>query len=107
MDEVVKWIKEQPYFNASTKRSCGSNGLDEMAMKMVVEMVNVNQATEYKNIKLQAKPHLLLKPGLNTPNPEANNNFKVLDRVVVISDTFSVCQSYELYFCRLDRYNKK
>ncbi|XP_037036647.1 5'-3' exoribonuclease 1 isoform X2 [Bradysia coprophila] len=95
MDEVVKWIKEQPYFSASTKRSCGSNGLDEMAMKMVVQMVNVNQKSEYKNIKLQAKPHLLLKPGLNTPNPEANHNFRVLDRVVVVSETFSVPLGYK------------
>lgn len=46
MDEVVKWIKAQPYFSASTRRSCGSNGLDEMAMKMVVQMVNVNQVNE-------------------------------------------------------------
>lgn len=45
IDEVIKWIKEQPYFHSSTKRSCGSNGLDEMAMKMVVQMVNLNQVS--------------------------------------------------------------
>lgn len=54
------------------------------------------QAAEYKTIKLQAKPHLLYKPGLNTPNPEANHNFKVLDRVVVVSDTFSVSEFISL-----------
>lgn len=49
MDEVVKWIKEQPYFTSSTKRSCGSNGLDEMAMKMVVQMVQLNQVRTFTN----------------------------------------------------------
>lgn len=52
---MVKWIKEQPYFNASTKRSCGSNGLDEMAMKMVVQMVNLNQ------VKFRTEPILMVR----------------------------------------------
>lgn len=43
---------------------------------------------------MQAKPHLLFKPGLNTPNPEANHNFKILDRVVVVSEAFSVSHFY-------------
>lgn len=46
-----------------------------------------------KKLRLQVKPHLVYKPGLNhnniIPDPEAD--FDLFDRVVIAKESHSVC----------------
>lgn len=91
IDEVTKWLKEQPHSNAE-RRSCGSQIMEKETIETIIAAVNELQNRSVKSVKLQVKPHLLHKPGLHLTSraPDARSTFNMFDRVVVSRESYSV-----------------
>lgn len=91
IDEVTKWLKEQPHSSAE-RRSCGSQIMEKETIEAIIASVSEMKNRSAKSVKLQVKPHLLHKPGLHLTSkaPDARSTFHMFDRVVVSRDSYSV-----------------
>lgn len=91
IDEVTKWLKEQPHSSAE-RRSCGSQIMEKETVESIITAVNELKNRSAKSVKLQVKPHLLHKPGLHLTSraPDARSTFNMFDRVVISRESYSV-----------------
>lgn len=91
LTEIVNWLKDQPN-NKQPRRSCGTESLEQSAIKAIVDAVNETKKLAVRSIRLQVKPHLLYMPNLNdiTVSPDATADYKIFDRVVIARDGYSV-----------------
>ncbi|XP_054727908.1 5'-3' exoribonuclease 1 isoform X2 [Anastrepha obliqua] len=90
MDEIVTWLKSQEHVQAD-RRSCGSQSMGKEAVQSVLDAIEQLKTLPVKTVKLQVKPHLLLKPNVTLPNLyKPKRPVKLFDRVVVVKTTYMV-----------------
>ncbi|XP_067640646.1 5'-3' exoribonuclease 1 isoform X2 [Eurosta solidaginis] len=90
VDEIITWIKSQGHMHAD-RRSCGSQSMEKEAVQGVLDAIEQLKTLPVKTVKLQVKPHLLLKPDITLPSIyKPKRPVKLFDRVVVVKSTYMV-----------------
>ncbi|XP_073829964.1 5'-3' exoribonuclease pacman [Musca autumnalis] len=90
LEEIAAWLKEQPHMKAE-KIACGSKTMEKEAVEKVLEAIEELKTLPVKTVKLQVKPHLLLKPDVSLPSHyKPKRSIQLFDRVVVVKTTYMV-----------------
>lgn len=90
LDEVITWLKSQDHIKAD-RRLCGSQVMEKEAVESVLGAIEQLKTLPVKTVKLQVKPHLLLKPDITLANVyKSKRPVKLFDRVVVVKTTYMV-----------------
>ncbi|XP_055845347.1 5'-3' exoribonuclease 1 [Episyrphus balteatus] len=90
VNEIVQWLNEQE-FSKAERVPCGTKTLEKEAVEKIIESIEKLKTQPVKTVKLQVKPHLLMKPDVNIPEqykPKAS--IRLFDRVVVVRTTYLV-----------------
>ncbi|XP_018800269.1 PREDICTED: 5'-3' exoribonuclease 1 [Bactrocera latifrons] len=90
LDEIITWLKSQDHVKAD-RRLCGSQTMEKEAVESVLDAIEQLKTLPVKTVKLQVKPHLLLKPDVTLANIyKPKRPVKLFDRVVVVKTTYMV-----------------
>ncbi|XP_013116160.2 5'-3' exoribonuclease 1 [Stomoxys calcitrans] len=90
LEAIAAWLKDQPHSKAE-KIACGSKTMEKEAVEKVLEAMEELKTLPVKTVKLQVKPHLLLKPDVSLPSIyKPKRSIKLFDRVVVVKTTYMV-----------------
>lgn len=90
VSEIVNWLSEQEFTKAE-RVPCGTKSLEKEAIEKVVESIEKLKTQPVKTVKLQVKPHLLMKPDVNIPEQyKPKSAIRLFDRVVVVRNTYLV-----------------
>ncbi|XP_055915539.1 5'-3' exoribonuclease 1 [Eupeodes corollae] len=90
VDEIVNWLNEQE-FSKAERVPCGTKSVEKEAVEKVIESIEKLKTLPVKTVKLQVKPHLLMKPDINLPEQyKPKSNIRLFDRVVVVRNTYLV-----------------
>ncbi|KAM7349373.1 5'-3' exoribonuclease pacman isoform 1-T2 [Cochliomyia hominivorax] len=90
VEEIVAWLKEQDHIKAE-KVACGSKTMEKESVEKILDAIEQLKTLPVKTVKLQVKPHLLLKPDVSLPNAyKSKRSIKLFDRIVVVKTTYMV-----------------
>ncbi|XP_036318531.1 5'-3' exoribonuclease 1 isoform X1 [Rhagoletis pomonella] len=90
VDEIITWLNSQEHMQAD-RRSCGSQTMEKEAVQGVLDAIEQLKTLPVKTVKLQVKPHLLLKPDVTLPDMyKPKRSVRLFDRVVVVKTTYMV-----------------
>ncbi|KAL9874160.1 5'-3' exoribonuclease 1-like isoform 2-T3 [Glossina fuscipes fuscipes] len=90
IDEITAWLKQQDHVKAE-KVPWGSKTLKKETVEGILCAIEQLKTLPVKTVKLQVKPHLLLKPDISLPEAyKAKRPIKLFDRVVVVKTTYLV-----------------
>lgn len=90
IEEIVAWLKEQDHTKAE-RIACGSKTMEKEAVEKILEAIEKLKCLPVKTVKLQVKPHLLLKPDVSLPDLyKPKRSIKLFDRVVIVKTTYMV-----------------
>lgn len=95
VEEISKWIKEQPHYNCE-KRTCGDELIEEETLVEVIKAVQESKTGIFKTAVLQVKPNLLFMPGLQISNksPDPFSNHRLFDRIIIARNNYIVPLGY-------------
>ncbi|XP_023298074.2 5'-3' exoribonuclease 1 [Lucilia cuprina] len=95
VEEIVAWLKEQDHIKAE-RVACGSKTMEKESVEKILEAIEQLKTLPVKTVKLQVKPHLLLKPDVSLPDAyKAKKSIKLFDRVVIVKTTYMVPLGYK------------
>ncbi|XP_075158427.1 5'-3' exoribonuclease pacman [Haematobia irritans] len=90
LEAIAAWLKDQPHTKAE-KIACGSKTMEKEAVEKVLDAIEELKTLPVKTVKLQVKPHLLLKPDVSLPSIyKPKRSIQLFDRVVVVKTTYMV-----------------
>ncbi|XP_037926707.1 5'-3' exoribonuclease 1 isoform X1 [Hermetia illucens] len=95
LSDLTAWLKKQSH-NKAERVPCGTKWVEMEAMDAIKEAVESLKKQPVKCIKLQVKPHLLLKQGLEIPQAfRSKSKIRLFDRIVVAKRTYQVPVGYK------------
>lgn len=90
VDEIVNWLNEQELSKAE-RVPCGTKFLEKETVEKVIESIEKLKTQPVKTVKLQVKPHLIMKPDVNIPEQyKPKSQIRLFARVVVVRNTYLV-----------------
>ncbi|KAH8399870.1 hypothetical protein KR215_003675, partial [Drosophila sulfurigaster] len=90
IEDLANWVRQQPHMK-SDRVTCGSRTICKETVELLLTSVDEVRSQPVQNVKLQVKPHLLIKPNVSLPEAyKTGKAVKLFDRVVVVQFVYSV-----------------
>ncbi|XP_030381323.1 5'-3' exoribonuclease 1 isoform X2 [Scaptodrosophila lebanonensis] len=90
VEDVANWVRQQPHMKVE-RIACGSKTVCKETVELLLDAVDALKALPVKDVKLQVKPHLLIKPNVTLPDVyKSRSPVRLFDRVIVVRTIFMV-----------------
>lgn len=90
IEDVANWVRQQPHMKVD-RITCGSRTVCKETVELLIKAVDELRMLPVKNVKLQVKPHLLVKPNVTLPDVYRKSGaVRLFDRVVVVRTIYMV-----------------
>ncbi|EDW06116.2 uncharacterized protein Dmoj_GI16439, partial [Drosophila mojavensis] len=90
IEDVANWVRQQPHMKVD-RITCGSRTVCKETVELLIKAVDELRMLPVKNVKLQVKPHLLVKPNVTLPDVyRTSGAVRLFDRVVVVRTIYMV-----------------
>eukprot|EP00099_Drosophila_melanogaster_P014639 NP_523408.2 pacman, isoform A [Drosophila melanogaster] len=90
VEELANWVRQQPHMKVE-RISCGSKTVCRETIELLIAAVDDLRSLPVKHVKLQVKPHLLIKPNVTLPDVyRSKRPVRLFDRVVIVRTIYMV-----------------
>ncbi|XP_023037065.1 5'-3' exoribonuclease 1 [Drosophila willistoni] len=90
IEDLANWIRQQPHMKVE-RNTCGSKTVCKETVELLLTTVDELRSLPVKDVKLQVKPHLLIKPNVTLPEVyRARRTVRLFDRVIVVRTIYMV-----------------
>ncbi|XP_032296461.1 5'-3' exoribonuclease 1 isoform X2 [Drosophila virilis] len=90
IEDVANWVRQQPHMKVD-RITCGSRTVCKETVELLLAAADELRLLPVKNVKLQVKPHLLIKPNVTLPDVyRTPGAVRLFDRVVVVRTIYMV-----------------
>ncbi|XP_017029201.1 5'-3' exoribonuclease 1 isoform X2 [Drosophila kikkawai] len=90
VENVANWVRQQPH--AKVERiACGSKTVCRETVELLLTAVDELRSLPVKDVTLQVKPHLLIKPNVTLPDVyRSRRPVRLFDRVIIVRTIYMV-----------------
>ncbi|XP_016995150.3 5'-3' exoribonuclease 1 [Drosophila takahashii] len=90
VEDLANWVRQQPHMKVE-RISCGSKTVCRETVELLMAAVDELRSLPVKDVKLQVKPHLLIKPNVTLPEVyRSRRPVRLFDRVVIVRTIYMV-----------------
>ncbi|XP_016949541.1 5'-3' exoribonuclease 1 isoform X2 [Drosophila biarmipes] len=90
VEDLANWVRQQPHMKVE-RISCGSKTVCRETVELLMAAVDELRSLPVKDVKLQVKPHLLIKPNVTLPEIyRSRRPVRLFDRVVIVRTIYMV-----------------
>lgn len=90
VENLANWVRQQPHMKVD-RITCGSRTVCKETVEVLLTAVEELRAMPTKTVKLQVKPHLLIKPNVTLPDIyRSPTSVRLFDRVVIVRTIYMV-----------------
>ncbi|XP_032580965.1 5'-3' exoribonuclease 1 [Drosophila sechellia] len=89
VEDLANWVRQQPHMKVE-RVSCGSKTVCRETVQLLIAAVDELRSLPVKHVKLQVKPHLLIKPNVTLPDVYRKRAVRLFDRVVIVRSIYMV-----------------
>lgn len=90
MEVLASWVRQQPHMKVE-RVVCGSKTVCRETVELLLTSIEDLRALPVKDVKLQVKPHLLIKPNVTLPDVyRSRRPVRLFDRVIVVRTLYMV-----------------
>ncbi|XP_026838294.1 5'-3' exoribonuclease 1 [Drosophila erecta] len=90
VEDLANWVRQQPHMKVE-RISCGSKTVCRETVELLIAAVDELRSLPVKDVKLQVKPHLLIKPNVTLPEAyRPRRPVRLFDRVVIVRTVYMV-----------------
>ncbi|XP_039227634.1 5'-3' exoribonuclease 1 isoform X2 [Drosophila yakuba] len=90
VEELANWVRQQPHMKVE-RIACGSKTVCRETVELLMAAVEELRSLPVKDVKLQVKPHLLIKPNVTLPEAyRPRRPVRLFDRVVIVRTIYMV-----------------
>ncbi|XP_017064851.1 5'-3' exoribonuclease 1 [Drosophila eugracilis] len=90
IEDVANWVRQQPHMKVE-RISCGSKTVCRETVELLISAVDELRSLPVKEVKLQVKPHLLVKPNVTLPDVyRYRRSVRLFARVIVVRSIYMV-----------------
>ncbi|XP_033150232.1 5'-3' exoribonuclease 1 [Drosophila busckii] len=90
IENLSNWVRQQPHMKVD-RITCGSRTVCKDTVELLLTATDELRNKPVKNVKLQVKPHLLIKPNVTLPEVyKSPDPIRLFDRVVVVRTIYMV-----------------
>ncbi|KAH8408891.1 hypothetical protein KR009_003363, partial [Drosophila setifemur] len=90
VEELANWVRQQPHMKVE-RVTCGSKTVCRETVELLLSAVEELHWQPVKDVKLQVKPHLLIKPNVTLPDVyRSRRPVRLFDRIIIVRTVFIV-----------------
>lgn len=90
VENLANWVRQQPHMKVD-RITCGSRTVCKETVEVLLTAVEELRSLPTKTVKLQVKPHLLIKPNVTLPEIyRSPTSVRLFDRVVIVRTIYMV-----------------
>jgi len=90
VEDLANWVRQQPHMKVE-RISCGSKTVCRETVELLMAAVDELRSLPVKDVKLQVKPHLLIKPNVTLPEVyRSRRPVRLFDRVIIVRTIYMV-----------------
>ncbi|KAH8294459.1 hypothetical protein KR018_007499, partial [Drosophila ironensis] len=90
IETVANWVRQQSHIKVE-RVACGSKTVCRETVQLLLAAVDELNSFPVRDVKMQVKPHLLLKPNITLPDVyRSRRPVQLFDRVIVVRTTYMV-----------------
>ncbi|XP_017089098.2 5'-3' exoribonuclease 1 isoform X1 [Drosophila bipectinata] len=90
IEVLASWVRQQPHMKVE-RVGCGSKTVCRETVELLLTAVDDLRSLPIKDVKLQVKPHLLIKPNVTLPDVyRSRRPVRLFDRVIVVRTIYMV-----------------
>ncbi|KAH8280639.1 hypothetical protein KR054_003132, partial [Drosophila jambulina] len=90
VENVANWVRQQPHTKVE-RIACGSKTVCRETVELLLTAVDELRSLPVKDVKLQVKPHLLIKPNVTLPDVyRSRRPVRLFDRVIIVRTIYMV-----------------
>ncbi|XP_017055153.1 5'-3' exoribonuclease 1 [Drosophila ficusphila] len=90
VEALANWVRQQPHMKVE-RIACGSKTVCRETVELLMSAVDELRSLPVKDVKLQVKPHLLIKPNVTLPEVyRPRRPVRLFDRVVIVRTVYMV-----------------
>ncbi|BFF99890.1 5'-3' exoribonuclease 1 [Drosophila madeirensis] len=90
IEDMANWVRQQPHMKVD-RIACGSKTVCKETVRQLIVAVEELRPMPVKDVKLQVKPHLLIKPNVTLPEVyKSRRPVRLFDRVIIVRTIYMV-----------------
>ncbi|SPP89994.1 blast:5'-3' exoribonuclease 1 [Drosophila guanche] len=90
IEDLANWVRQQPHMKVD-RIACGSKTVCKETVELLIFAVEELRPMPVKDVKLQVKPHLLIKPNVTLPEAyKSRRPVRLFDRVIIVRTIYMI-----------------